>query len=163
MTNVSIHHFQPSTKHEQTTSTWETCGIKKNHPSPKKIHCWLDFQIQLPTLPPNQILPHMQMQHQWVSNNQSTYQIASLCGQISTCPYSSFEDDILKCNQNSSNIKKCVVFIWLTGISNICCANITRVGNLFCSLCHQDKAHLLFSTSIGYWRNPTSSLNIRSQ
>jgi hypothetical protein len=30
-------------------------------------------------------------------------------------------------------------------------------------LCHQDKAHLLFSTSIGYWRNPTSSLNIRSQ
>ncbi len=71
----------------------------------------------------------------------------------------------LKCNQNSSNRKNklCFFSIWLAWNSNICCANITTIGNLFCSLCHQDKAHLLFSTSIEYWWSPTSSLNIRSQ
>jgi hypothetical protein len=45
----------------------------------------------------------MQMQHQCVSNNQSMNQMANFYGQMLTCPYSSFEDDIFeaqsKCQQ----------------------------------------------------------------
>jgi hypothetical protein len=45
------------------------------------------------------------------------------------------------------------VSIWLARMPSICHASITRVGNLFCFECHQNKAHLQFLTSIGYWQH----------
>ncbi len=40
--------------------------------------------------------------------------------------------------------------IWLVGMLKMCRVTNVIVGNLFFSLCHQDKVHLQFSTSIGY-------------
>lgn len=67
-----------------------------------------------------------------------------------------------KCNQNVNNIQN-VFCIYLIGwMPNICCVSITKVINLFCSLCHQDKAHLQFSTSTTYQHNSRRFLDMRS-